>query len=416
MVKDKKEFFKEKKPWSHVKDDLLSSYLRVYFQKVLTTMKPVRYIDCFAGAGKFEDGKPGSPLIALAAACESIRQGRTPNTDIELVFVEPVHVQGLQENVAAAALNMTPPIRYKVMEGLFEENVHPLVTSMSDENVFLYIDPYGVKDLDFGLVTSFADQRLNLRSIELLINFNSFGFLRIGFQVMGVKYQDDAVFMEDAEEFAEPVDIGTEDAKVRLGQLLDKVAGGEYWRDIVKDYQQRRIDGATAERRFSELYCSRLRKTYRYVLSMPIRKAEGHRPIYRMIHATQHPDGCVLMADNMMKRTENLYIHIKSFAQGMLFAQDLEGEVTDPACVEEHMKEVVGRLHEFTTPQEVIADFYVSQGVICKSAVIREAWARMEASGIIEVKRDPPTTDKGKKSTFFTTTKYNKCFIRAKQS
>lgn len=33
--------------------------------KILHTYKPLVYVDCFAGKGKFDDGSPGSPLIAL---------------------------------------------------------------------------------------------------------------------------------------------------------------------------------------------------------------------------------------------------------------------------------------------------------------------------------------------------------------
>ena len=33
--------------------------------KILYTRNPLVYVDCFAGKGKFDDGNPGSPLIAL---------------------------------------------------------------------------------------------------------------------------------------------------------------------------------------------------------------------------------------------------------------------------------------------------------------------------------------------------------------
>ncbi len=58
MSKDNTKFFKEKNNWSLIKDKLLGHYLEPYFQKVLMTGKPIFYVDCFAGKGKFEDGKP----------------------------------------------------------------------------------------------------------------------------------------------------------------------------------------------------------------------------------------------------------------------------------------------------------------------------------------------------------------------
>lgn len=65
MSKDSKEFFVKKNEWSVIKDELLACYLKPYFSKILTTKKPVNYVDCFAGKGKFDDGSKGSPLIAL---------------------------------------------------------------------------------------------------------------------------------------------------------------------------------------------------------------------------------------------------------------------------------------------------------------------------------------------------------------
>lgn len=65
MLKDTKNFFVKKKEWSEIKDELLACYLTPYLSKILNTRKPVNYIDCFAGKGKFDDGKLGSPLIAL---------------------------------------------------------------------------------------------------------------------------------------------------------------------------------------------------------------------------------------------------------------------------------------------------------------------------------------------------------------
>ena len=74
MAKKNDDFFKKKKQWSIVKDELLGCYLKPYFQKILHTNRDTVYIDCFAGKGVFEDGKPGSPLIALQIIQECLEQ------------------------------------------------------------------------------------------------------------------------------------------------------------------------------------------------------------------------------------------------------------------------------------------------------------------------------------------------------
>ena len=65
MKKDTADFFVSKKEWSEVKDALLECYLTPYITKIIHTHKTVNYIDCFAGKGKFDDGKLGSPILAL---------------------------------------------------------------------------------------------------------------------------------------------------------------------------------------------------------------------------------------------------------------------------------------------------------------------------------------------------------------
>lgn len=72
MSKYDKEFYKEKRIWSKVKDELLGCYLKPYFSKMLTGQNHVVYIDGFSGKGKFDDGSFGSPLIALKNFEESL--------------------------------------------------------------------------------------------------------------------------------------------------------------------------------------------------------------------------------------------------------------------------------------------------------------------------------------------------------
>jgi len=51
-----KDFFKEKKTWSHLKDKILDYYLAPYIPKILRTGRPLVIFNCFAGKGNFDDG------------------------------------------------------------------------------------------------------------------------------------------------------------------------------------------------------------------------------------------------------------------------------------------------------------------------------------------------------------------------
>ena len=105
MAKDQSGFFKQKKEWSVIKDRLLGGYLPQYFQKVLFTHRPIYYVDCFAGKGKFDDGQVGSPMIAMDSICTSIARSKLDpqelNGAIHPYFIELNHAKDLEENLKA---------------------------------------------------------------------------------------------------------------------------------------------------------------------------------------------------------------------------------------------------------------------------------------------------------------------------
>ena len=132
MSKANKNFFKEKKPWSIAKDDLLRCYIRPYMAKMFHTKKPIVYIDCFAGAGYFgsmegvesieitQDKVPtnyGSPLIALKeikrASCDS-NHSRPLYREF---FIEKEYYENLAMVIANSQFKDEP---YKVLKGDFK--------------------------------------------------------------------------------------------------------------------------------------------------------------------------------------------------------------------------------------------------------------------------------------------------------
>lgn len=88
MAKDQRNYFAGKHPWSLTKDDLLSCYLRPYFQKVYSySHDGIVYVDAFAGEGKFGDGQDGSPLIALSKL-QSIARKQMAKNPVQFILAE----------------------------------------------------------------------------------------------------------------------------------------------------------------------------------------------------------------------------------------------------------------------------------------------------------------------------------------
>jgi three-Cys-motif partner protein len=62
------EFFRAKRHWSKIKDEILANYLVPYLKKVAKLGQRIVLVDGFAGPGLFEDGTKGSPLIICEQA------------------------------------------------------------------------------------------------------------------------------------------------------------------------------------------------------------------------------------------------------------------------------------------------------------------------------------------------------------
>lgn len=397
MSKDNSDFFKKKNSWSTIKDELLKCYLAPYFQKVLMTKKPIFYVDCFAGQGKFEDGSNGSPLIALEVRGKSLIQ--TTRTDlkgaIKTAFIELNYTDLLQKNIDDMIITGDKP---EVIPGKYEEQIENLLKDKGGQNVFLYIDPYGIKALDSTLFDKF--ESFGFSTFEMLINFNSFGFFRDGCRVMSVDVSKDATFtdLEDLVEYdATQVKSDSDSEK-----LLTNIAGGDYWKNIVEDYKNGKIDGYKAEKRLSTEYKQRLKQRYSYVLDLPIRLKANQRPKYRMIHVCDHEDGCYLMAENMQRRKGELFLNIQNDGQLSLFDFDptvsktAEGEMVTKDEIKDKIRDFLKNTKGDLRIKKFLAGFCNEYGLLCDFKMIHEILEQMDTAGELEIVRNPATNSRGK--------------------
>lgn len=397
MAKKNDDFFVEKKAWSVVKDELLGCYFKPYVSKILHTHKPLVYVDCFAGKGKFEDGKDGSPLIALGIIdeCRAITTIEIPR--IEATCIEMNYAEELKAN-----LKGYPWV--KVVSGKFEDNIESILNGKDDCNVFLYIDPYGIKALRCSLFDIFAKRQFN--SIELLINMNSFGFIREACHALGTTFDDRSLF-DDLVEY-ESTKMDTTEKSIKE---LDEIAGGEYWQQIIESYKMGEIDGYDAEAQFAEQYCMRLMKSYSFVLNMPLRIKKGQRPKYRLIHATNHRDGCLLMVDNICNRWEALQ-EIQSSGQMSLFEENYDNQLIDEFDIEKKAREHFSQCANWTSLHDALAIFFIKHGPICSTGDVKKILKKFEKDGCLAIVRNPEKTQKGKPTTFMSEEKGKTVSVR----
>ena len=402
MAKKNDDFFAEKKPWSKVKDELLGCYFQPYVQKILYTYKPLVYVDCFAGKGKFDDGNPGSPIIALNIIDDCLSKTTiSQKPKIEKFFIDLNYASELQENLKSYN-DVT------IISGRYEDKIDEILENKKDYNVFLYIDPYGIKALDCLKFDKLANNRF--KSIELLINMNSFGFLREACRVQGIQFKTDDNFA-DLIEYEPSIFEVTNNSLQVSKEKLNNIAGGDYWIEIIEKYKNHQLSGYEAEELFSEQYCKRLRRSYPYVLNMPIRLQQGQHTKYRMIHATKHKDGCLLMVDNICNRWE-LLRDMQNSEQFTFFKENINNEILNSRELENKIISHISKYNDFISLDEAVANFFVDNGVICSRKNVTNILTKIKKTERIKILRTKKKKKNGKTSTFMQENKDKKASIK----
>lgn len=412
MSKNQRNFFEKLQPWSKIKNDLLSTYLVPYFSKISNTRRKTFYVDCFAGQGRFDDGNDGSPFLAMRIRDEVLRKKLGLHGEIELAFIEKEYGVILNKNL----LESFPTHEsWSVISGSFESDLATLLQPHHHENLFLYIDPFGIKSLQYSVFQALASCG-RFPSVEVLMNFNTFGFIRAARSILSKS--DHIPNTWDANGLIERTTAIDElvpfEASLKTIEDLNSVANGNYWIDIVKRNANSPQGFKKAEKEFSTVYRTQLSKLFKYVLKMPIGKKDGSIPEYCMYFMTDHPDGCLLMVDNMMNRSSDLRIEVQHSGQLSLFEQDVENEFVDTEKVQNDFRNFLDRIllsNEGRFVPEVKAQFFAENGVVCKPSALNSVLKDMERTGSITVFRDlvataGVTNNRQRVSTSFDTKKY----------
>ena len=372
-----KYFFKHKKGWSVLKDKVIDSYLKPFIAKILTTRKPLVIIDCFAGRGKFDDGSVGSPVI-IAEHIKSILDGNNINKNITGIFIEKKYISELNANVKS----------YKqcaVWEGTFEENLDKILGLNSNSNLFIYIDPYGIKSLDFRRFEII--KKKGFFTFEMLINFNSFGFLREGCRLLNYEnlFDDNS---EDEYELDEANNVAN----------MDNIANGKYWKSIIDDYRSNKISMFAAEDRFSTEYVKQFKNLFKYVVNIPIKIKTKNIPKYRLIFGTNNQDGLILMADNMNKKWKELLNTLRR-GQQVLFEYEFPDLSIQPNFdLKENILQILAEYKKPLLLKELLIKLIEKYGISFSETEYKNKIKELENESII-IDRKPEYTKTGKKAT-----------------
>ena len=151
---------------------------------------------------------------------------------------------------------------------------------------------------------------------------------------------------------------------------------------------------------------------------MPIRLKAGQRPKYRMIHVCDHEDGCFLMAQNMQKRKDELFISIQQENQLSIFdvapdySSTVEGELLSRNQIAEMVSECMDAFPGEVNITKFVATFVNQYGLVCEFKMIYDILAEMQTKKKIEIRRNPSHRSNNQPSTFWEENKDHSVIIR----
>ena len=371
-----------KKDGLFFKDTIFSHYLKPYIAKILNTYRPLHIYDCFAGKGIFDDGNKGSQIIIAEHINEIIQKNHGSKHIIFGHFIESKYAEELSQSLEDYQ-------NCEVLKGSYEQYIkkHLLDEEDININIFLYIDPYGIKCLDFDSFQKVSEK--DYSSLEILMNFNSFGFLREGFRLL--KY--DLSHFDEFDRDDETYEIDDKNSIYRM----NSIAGGDYWQSILQKKNEGKINMFEAEEFFMNEYTKRIRGIFKYTVNIPIRIKTTHLPKYRLIFATNHPDGTILMADNMNKAWKQI-VENERKGQEVLFDIDVpDMRLMDDISIEQDILSHI-KNNENILIKELIVLLIEKYGIYFSEKEYKDKLREMAANEKISIIRDPEFTPTGRKA------------------
>lgn len=255
-------FFREPQAAAIFKHKLLTDCLTPWAPKLgQRSSGRVAYLDGYAGAGVYEDGGHGSPVIAMRIA-RHVARFKQP-IDLQCVFVEkdPAIAQQLRAVVGreGGGLNVTGPL-----EGDISAHLDTVLGAIGKRPLFAFLDPFGTS-LPAEVLMSKLMGRGHAAPTEVLLNFSIEAVWRIGGDLTSVTASSSATIAR-----------------------ADTFLGGSWWHDEFRDARaaaaaaDENSDAAIAAAHVAKQFALRVCKATGYdAMSVPVRRTIDTQPFSR---------------------------------------------------------------------------------------------------------------------------------------
>ena len=298
--------------WTWIKHSILARYMRPWSRKVGVSAKRIWVVDCFAGAGGYEDAatgerRDGSPVLA---AMEALRYKRDrPTREMRVICVErnPDNFRDLRRRVAGFGDVVT------CFEGDFVKHLPAVRDMIGTEPALVMLDPIGLKAIGADACRGLLERR-GKTDLFVIVDFS------IVHRTRGMLDGD-----------GRPT--STRRSAPALAANIDSFyAGSGNWRDVPLALPVEERERAYLRLYFDEV----LLDSFEYVGSLPVRKAVSANPEYWIVHAASHIDAHLLMNDEIVRIDEELYRRTYAGSFPELVDQMYERKRTDRHAALKH--------------------------------------------------------------------------------
>jgi len=276
-------FFAKILKWSEYKHFILDKYLRMWVHKLASGHRRLAFVDTCAGAGRYDDEKPGSPVIA-ARWNEEFLAARGGRLIVHACEQDPENATQLREALRLWT-SQTPPLAL-VYERPFFEVMPEILEATRPMPTFFFIDPYGLKDVTIDRLAPLLADRPRAAT-EVLLRADPTLLKRFAGWILnsGDGSNRRQRTAEGFKRLLARLNVDVVDIEMRRESGTSHLGGIDLFGQYLELIQQR----------------------FRYVQVIPIRPSYYAAPKYFLVHGTDSPDGAALINDAVSTTEDTLF-------------------------------------------------------------------------------------------------------------
>lgn len=345
-------FEKNLDPKGVYKHAILARYAPVFAQAAGTKPRKAVLLDGYAGAGRYDDGRPGSPLILARVAA------KIQTVDTRCVFVEKDSATAAS---LRAALESDAAKNCQVVDGDIDHHLDAVVCSSRDAALLAFLDPFN-KAPPFERI---ADTILNRDSqwpTEVLLHISLNTVRRIGGLVRNKSARGASVTLAG----------------------LDPFFGGDWWQASFLEALDEGSTPTEAAEHVAGEYGSRINgRCGCGCFTLDVRARPEAQPTYLLTLFSRHAYGFWRFNDAVSSAQSDWRA---AYSEGQLF--DHTPQPTDGELIEIIERNIKGLLAQGPfTPTDAMAKLYGDTLGIAREKHARRALVNLWKAGVIDGER-----------------------------